>query len=242
MVNQTRRTVLAAVGTGAVLSTSAAIGGADDEREQEGVRVVHLSPDAPPVDVYIDDEMLFENVEPFATQSDYLPYESGDHIASFVPTGERLEEAVLEERVELESGEYTLAAIGELCAASGHSLGMSQFDDDNSPTEEGAARIRAVHAAPDTPAVDVVMDGERLIEGVEFGEESSTEIPADEGIIGINEAGDDETFARFEIEPDAGSVYTGFGVGYLEPEEAPEDAEAIPFSLAIAEDAAPGER
>lgn len=248
MVDHTRRTVLTAVGTGLALSTSAAVGGADESEEDEayeaedGARVVHLSPDAPPVDVYIDDEVAFENVEPFATQSGYLPYEPGSHTVSFAPTGEDLAEAVLEERVELDSGEYTLAAVGELCAVSGRSLQIRQFEDDNGPTSEGSARIRAVHASPDAPVVDVIVDDERVIEDLEFGDGSYTEIPGGEGILGVAEAGNDEPFARFAIEPEAGSVYTGFGVGYLEPEAAPERAQEIPFSLALVEDATPGER
>lgn len=249
MVDHTRRTVLSALGTGLALSASATVGGAadddddaDDYEAEDGARVVHLSPDAPPVDVYIDEEVAFENVEPFATQSGYLPYEPGEYTVSFAPEGEGLDAAVLETEVELESGEYTLAAIGELCAVSGRSLGINQFEDHNSPTSEREARIRAVHASPDAPAVDVAIDDERLIEGLEFGDGEYAEIPAGEQIIGIREAGSDEAFARFAIEPEAGSVYTGFGVGYFEPEDAPERAEAIPFSLAIAEDATPGER
>lgn len=242
MVDQTRRAVLGAVGAG-IMMTGAGVAGASDEYEaDEGARVVHLSPDAPAVDVYIDEEVAFEDVEPFATQSGYLSYEPGEYTVSFVPAGGALEEAVLETDVRLESGEYTLAAVGELCAVSGRSLQISQLEDDNSPTKAGNARLRAVHASPDAPAIDVSFDGERAIEGLEFGDGSYTEIPAGETILGVHEAGRDEPLARFQVEPEAGIVYTGFGVGYLDPENAPEGAAEIPFSLAITEDAAPGEQ
>jgi len=42
-----------------------------DDVEAARVRIVHLSPDAPTVDVYVDDELRFEEVEPYATQSGY---------------------------------------------------------------------------------------------------------------------------------------------------------------------------
>lgn len=243
MVEYTRRAVLGAVGAGLAMSTGAGIAGAQGGYEtDEGVRVVHLSPDAPAVDVYIDDEVAFEGVEPFATQSDYLSYDPGEYTVSFVPAGGNLEEAVLETDVYLESGEYTLAALGEVCSTSDRPLQISQFEDDNSPTGAGNARIRAIHASPDAPAVDISIEGERAIEGLAFGEEVYTEIPAGETIVGVHKAGNDDPHARFRIEPEAGSVYSGFGVGYLEPENAPEAAPDIPFSLAIAEDAAPGER
>lgn len=72
MADHTRRTVLTAVGAGLAMSTSATVGGAQNEsngedesyEEDDTVRVVHLSPDAPPVDIYVDEERAFENVEP----------------------------------------------------------------------------------------------------------------------------------------------------------------------------------
>src|SRR5215208_1806650 len=42
------------------------------------VRVVHASPDAPAVDVYVDGNKVLSNV-PFFTASDYLPLPAGEH-------------------------------------------------------------------------------------------------------------------------------------------------------------------
>ncbi|MEM4782654.1 MAG: DUF4397 domain-containing protein [Halalkalicoccus sp.] len=243
MVDHTRRTVLAAVGTGLALSTTATVGGATDDHEPaDGARVVHLSPDAPPVDVYVDGEVAFEGVDPFATQSEYLGYTPGSYPAAFVPAGEDPDEAVLETEIALDSGEYTIAAVGEVCAVSGNELQFAQFEDDNSPTEPGSARLRVVHASPDAPAIDVSVDDERLVENLGFGDGEYATVPAGEAILAINETGADDPLARFRIESEAGSVYTGFGVGYLDPENAPESAHEIPFSLALVEDAAPGEQ
>lgn len=244
MVDHTRRAVLAAAGTGLAMSTSATVGGARDEAtaEDDGVRLVHLSPDAPAVDVHVDGELAVENLEPFATQSDYLPYDPGSHALAVVPAGEDPESALLETEVDLDGGEYTLAAVGEACATSERPLRIVTLDDDNGPTGEGAARIRAVHASPDAPAVDVLVEGEALAEGLDFGESGSAEIPAGEAVAEVRDTDRDERIARFALEPEAGTVYTGFGVGYLDPSNAPENGEEISFALAVTEDATPGER
>lgn len=256
MVESTRRAVLAAVGAGVAMSATAGVGGADAEdgsnesqaesetQREDAVRVVHLSPDAPAVDVYVDGEPVFENVEPFAAQSNYRSYAPGSYDIAVVPAGGDLDEAVLETEIDLESGEYTIAAIGEVCATSDRPLELVSLEDDNGPTEAGAARLRGVHASPDAPAIDVVSDdGTVLFEELEFGEAAYASIPAGERVIGVRETGEEEPLARFAIEPEAGRVYTAFGVGYLNPEDAPGSVpEGLSFSLGLTEDAAPGEK
>lgn len=234
----------AGVGGAATEEGSSESGAGSETEREDAVRVVHLSPDAPPVDVYVDGELVFENVEPFAAQSNYRSYASGSYDIAVTPTGEDLDEAVLETEIELDSGEYTIAAIGEVCAASDRPLELVTLEDDNGPTEPGAARIRGVHASPDAPAIDVVTDdGEVLAEDLEFGEAAYASIPAGKRVIGVREAGAEEPLARFEIEPKAGRVYSAFAIGYLNPEDAPGDApDGLSFSLGLTEDAAPGEQ
>lgn len=251
MREYTRRRLLVTASTGLAASASAGIAGADSENQptdgssngNDRVRVVHLSPDAPTVDVYVDGNLAFEGVEPFATRTDYLSYEPGTHTVAFTPTGKGRDAAVFETDVTLESGEYTLAAIGEVCAVSDEPLRLARFDDDNGPTGEGNARVRAIHAAPDVPAVDVVTEsGTAIAEELNFGEATTVEIPADSGVAAISEASTGELIARFPIEPEAGRVYTAYGIGYRNPENAPEAApDDLSFALAITEDAAPGE-
>lgn len=256
MVESTRRAVLAAVGAGVAMSATAGTAGADAEggsneseaesetAREDAVRVVHLSPDAPAVDVYVDGERVFENVEPFAVQSNYRSYAPGSYDFAVVPAGEDVEEAVLETEIELDSGEYTIAAIGEVCATSDRPLELVTLEDENGPTEAGSARLRGVHASPDAPAIDVVTDdGTVVFEDLEFGEAAYASIPAGERVVEVRETGTEESLARFAIEPEAGRVYTAFGIGYLNPEDAPSSVpEGLSFSLGLTEDAAPGER
>lgn len=218
-------------------------GASSHGNREDAVRIVHLSPDAPAVDVYANGDLAFENVKPL-TQSGYVSYEPRSYTFSFTPAGEDPQEAIFETDVSLDSGEYTLAAIGEVCSRSDRPLELVSLEDDNGPTEAGAARLRGVHASPDAPPIDVVSDdGTVLFEELAFGEAAYASIPAGKRVIGVRATGEEEPLARFRIELEAGHVYTAFGVGYLNPEEAPSDApEGLSFSLGFTEDAAPGEK
>ncbi|MCH7661898.1 MAG: DUF4397 domain-containing protein, partial [Euryarchaeota archaeon] len=59
----------------------------------------------------------------------------------------------------------------------------------------------------------------------------------------IRECASGDLVERFEIDFEAGYVYTVFVVGYVDPERAPENAvENASLRLGITEDAVPGER
>ncbi|WP_090307294.1 DUF4397 domain-containing protein [Natronorubrum texcoconense] len=206
-------------------------------------RVAHLSPDAPNIDIYVDGERVREGIS-YGTVTDYRDLEPGTYTIQVVPAGEDPAEAVLEETVEVDDEDPTidglLAVIGEV-AAQNQPLEALFLDDDNSPVDPGAARVRVLHAAPDAPAVDVVVGetGDALFENVAFGESGYVEVPEGEYTLVIYPAGDRET-SVFEIDVSlaGGTVYSAFAIGYLEPEEAPADE---PFEILLTEDSLPDE-
>lgn len=243
MTDYTRRGVLAGIGAGIALTTGTTAAGADNHEQENVARVVHLSPDAPALDVYVDGELWFEAVEPLTLQKGATPTEPGTYDVAVVPTGEGIENALVETETTIEPGPCTLAAVGEVCALSGNEFDLAALKGDFSPTQAGHARIRVTHTSPDTPTVDVeTEDGLTIAEELSFGDSRTTEIPADETVVAVRST-EGTPLARFEIAPEAGHVYSAFGVGYQEPESAPEEApDSLGFSLAISEDAAPGEQ
>lgn len=211
---------------------------------EDGARIVHLSPDAPVVDVYVDGELWFEGVEPFATQTEYLEYVPGTYTVQFSPAGEGPEAAVLEEQVTFEEGRYTVAAVGEVCAVSDEPLRIVNLKDDTSPTAPGHARVRGVHASPDAPPVDfTVEDGDEAVFGnLGFGEGEYGELSVEEEVIEIRECASGAVVERFAIDFEAGHSYSVFVVGYVDTANAPEEAvDNAALALAITEDAVPGE-
>ena len=118
------------------------------------VRVLHASPDAPAVDIYLDDAVVdaLTNV-PFGTISDYLPIPAGDHNVKVYATG-ATSDPVIDADVTVASGaSYTVAATGALDSITGQVL-----EDEPSASCDNA-QVRVVHFSADAPAVDVATVG-----------------------------------------------------------------------------------
>jgi hypothetical protein len=119
------------------------------------VRVAHLSPDAPAVDVYLGGNKALSNV-PFGAVSDYLSVPAGTYPIKVLPAGApAADRGVIEASATVEGGKaYTVAAAGRLAQ-----IGASIFADDRTAPRAGKAKIRVIHASPDAPAVDIAVKG-----------------------------------------------------------------------------------
>ena len=201
--------------------------------EEALVRVVHASPDAPNVDVFVDDESALEDV-PFRTVSDYLSLTSGEYDVRITAAGDA-DTVVFEDTVAVEAGTASsLVALGEL---NDDSFEVRAFTDDVTSVGDDEARVKVVHCSPDAPAVDVVPAGgsDPLFTDLAFGEGSDhATIPAGAYTLEVRPAGGDTAAATFDVEFEGGTASTGFAMGYLDPENAAADE---PFDLTIAVDA-----
>ncbi|SDM71653.1 protein of unknown function [Halogranum gelatinilyticum] len=205
---------------------------ATPEPETGMVRVAHASPDAPNVDVYVDGSVVLEDV-PFRAVSDYLMVPVGPHTVTITAAGDA-ETVAFEGEVEVGSGAYTVAAIGELTSEDTE-FGPLIVEDYLSDPGDDTARVTLVHASPDAPAVDVTVgDGETVLyDGVAFGETSTVEVPAgDYGleIRGDTESNDGDVVTTVDVSLAGGAVYSAMALGYLTPDDEPTD-EA--FGLAL---------
>ena len=208
-------------------------GGMEEETEMANVRVAHLSPDAPNVDVYVDGEAVLEDVA-FRDVSDYLALQPGSYDVQITAAGDQ-EEVLYDDTLQVEAANYTVAAIGE-ASEENQPLAVEVYEDDLSDPGENA-RIRGIHAAPDAPAVDVIGadSGDALFEDLAFGESQTAEAPPGSYTFEVVPAGEDDAdpVAEFDATVEAGTVYSAFAVGYVEPDDAPAD-EA--FGVEIVED------
>ena len=125
------------------------------------VRVLHASPDAPAVDVYLDDTAVeaLTNV-PFGTISDYLSVPAGDHNVKVYATGSTTD-PVIDADVTLAVGSATTIAATDAVA----SITPQVLADDPSPSCS-TAQVRVVHFSGDAPAVDVATAGASADEAV----------------------------------------------------------------------------
>ncbi len=152
------------------------------------VRVVHASPDAPAVDVYIDGSAVLTNV-PFFTASDYLDLPAGSYRIQVTPTGSPADQAVIDATATVEAGmAYTIAATGLVA-----SIAPAIIVDDLSAPASGSVKVRVYHFSPDAPAVDVKLaDGTTLISSLAFPAASDyLEVPAGTYDLQVTPAGGD---------------------------------------------------
>lgn len=112
------------------------------------VRVLHASPDAPNVDVAVNDEVVLSDV-PFQTGSSFLQLEAGQYDIEVRAAG--TDTVALDAEVAVEAGgEYTVIAANSLDSIEA----ILVAEDTNGPSD-GNASVNVVHAAAGVPNVDV---------------------------------------------------------------------------------------
>jgi len=257
----TRRRVLLGIGTTTAVALAGCSGGDDGGDGGDGggdggddggdggdgsdggdggtanVRVAHLSPNAPNVDVYVDGEAAVEDVG-FGVFGSYLEAPAGERQLRVTPAGDE-ETTVAEAAVTVEADtDYTVAATGEVGDDADRPFELLPLTDDNSAPDDGMARVRLLHASPDAPTVDVTAgDGETvLFDGVAYGESGYVSVPADTYTLevrGDTESNDGEAVYTQSVTLEAGQVYTAAAVGYLTRDDDPTETG---FGIVLEED------
>lgn len=198
------------------------------------VSVAHLSPDAPAVDIYVNNFRAVSDVA-FGDISDYFALPAGTYTAKITPAGDP-DTVVFEGDVELDAQFYTLAAVGEVGNATLQPLLLVDGD---------VALVRLVHTVPDAPAVDVTVgDGEAVIfDGVGFAESSGyVQVPAGDYTLEVRPDTEDNTgdvVTTFDVSLEGTVSYSAYATGYLDPESAGADADRA-FDLRVIMDGSDG--
>jgi hypothetical protein len=121
---------------------------------QTRVRVIHLSPTAPSVDVFVNGTPPAVVTDlAFTEGTDYLELDAGTYTFNVAPNGAPPAQSVLDiGPADLMGGAfYTAAAINLLL---GPIEGLT-MEDNNSDPGPGNIRVRAIHAAPGVGEVDI---------------------------------------------------------------------------------------
>ena len=176
---------------------------------QARVRAVHASPDAPAVDILVNDGVAFSNA-PFKGITDYAALDTGTYNIKVVPTG-ATDPVVIEADLPLEAKDYTIVAVGLL-----ENIEPLVLIDNNSAPAAGKAHVRFVHASPNAPAVDIaVKGGPVLFSNVAF-KEIGDYLPVDAGTydLEVRLAGTSTVaLAVPDLALQGGTVYTVFAMG-----------------------------
>ena len=183
---------------------------------QEGdacVNVIHASPDAPAVDVYVNGDIALEGVE-FTQFSGWLALPAGDYHIQVTAAGDMPENAVIDTGLTIEAGNaYHVAATGML-----DMISATVIQSDLSEMEADMARVQVIHASPDAPEVDIaVAGGDVLIEQLAFGAASGyLDVPATSYDLEVRPTGTTDVALDLPgVELEAGMVYDILAVGQV---------------------------
>lgn len=186
-----------------------------------GVRLVHASPDTPPVDIYVDqtpgvDAPAVPGLA-FTQATGYIPLPSGNYDIQITAAGDPA--------VALQANPFPVDDTQDITVVAGNFLASIQpfvFTDDRT-SDPGAARIRFIHMAPDVPAVDVAVAGSAspLYDAVTFGNSGGyLTVPAGSYDLEVRlDATDALALSVPGVALQSGLVYTIFAMGSLQTQD-----------------------
>lgn len=177
------------------------------------IRVLHASPNAPPVDIYANGVMIAKNLA-YRQLTDYLSVPPGTYNIEVYPTGQKINPVIDTDFNIPCNSAYTVAAIGYLDDISLmpiREVYMPQINRDKS-------YVRFIHLSPNAPAVDVTLpDGTMLFENVSYKEHTKyLEVDPGNYKIQVKPAGSDQpvlTIPNATINP--GMIYSVYAVGLV---------------------------
>ncbi|MGY1713734.1 DUF4397 domain-containing protein [Geodermatophilus sp. SYSU D01106] len=174
------------------------------------LRLAHLSPDTPAVDVYVDSVadpaagQVFPAVG-YGTVSDYQTVPVGTYAISMRAAGAAPDSPpVLSTTVQVGTDSArTVAGVGPFA-----DLGLEVLEDDLTPPAAGSSRVRVIAAAASAPTLDVaVPGGPSVATDLAFAETTGyVDVPAGATSISVTPEGGQAT--DLPVQVDAGSVYS----------------------------------
>ena len=196
----------------ALVTCSGLVGGAvwsADAEDGGMLRLAHLSPDTPAVDVYVDsvadpDAGITLSGVGYGTVSDYQDVPAGEYTVSVreVGTGEEAP-AVLSTTVQVAPGSArTVAGVGPF-----DDLSLEVIEDALETPPDGEARVRVLAGAANAESLDVTLaDGTEIASDLTFASTGDyLDVPA--GAVTLEVAAGSDT-AEVPVDLAAGSVYS----------------------------------
>lgn len=191
----------------------------DDESDdvvlnEADVMVVHASPDAPGVDLLINNTKVNTAPLTYPNNTVYLSVPSGTQNIKVNAAGTST--TVIDANVDLEpDGDYTIFAYNTL-----DNIEALILEDDLSDPADDRAHVRFVHLSPDAPAVDIaVQGGDVLFSNSSFRSATAfTPVPTGTYTLEVRPAGTTTAVLTIpNVELDDDNIYTIFAKGFLNP-------------------------
>jgi hypothetical protein len=196
------------------LATLLIVTGVAIASDPANVRVVHASPDAPAVDILVNDTIrVFADVA-FGEATDYASVPANVYNVKVVPAGAPPSSAVIDGDLNLFfNTDYTVVAVDSVS-----NITPLVLVDSNEPAPFQSSRLRFVHASLDAPAVDIkIIDGPFLFQNVEFkGVGDYVTVPSGIYSLEVRVAGTDTVALEIPgVYFERGTTYTAFATGLV---------------------------
>ena len=185
----------------------------DEQITYANVLVAHASPDAPGVDLLIDDVKVNTQPLTYPGNTGYLQAESGTRNIKVNVAG--TSNSVINGNLVVEADEnYSIFAVDEVAEITALVL-----VDDLTPPAAGKAHVRFVHLSPDAPAVDIALTGGAVVFPNVAFKGFTAFTPLDAGVaynLEVRVAGTSTValvLPPVTLQP--GKIYTVFAKGFL---------------------------
>jgi hypothetical protein len=189
----------------------------EDSMSTSQVMVVHASPNAPNVDVRINNSLALTNVA-YPNNSNYTQLNSGSTTIKVSPAGTTTN--VIDATVNLEANKnYSVFAVDSVSK-----IKAAVVMDDLTTPASGKAHVRFFHFSPNAPAVDIAVTGGTVL----FGNRTFNDQAANASLAGftavnagsynleVRAAGTNTVVLSLpNISLTAGKIYTVFAKGFL---------------------------
>lgn len=137
-------------------------------QQQESLRLIHASPDAPNLDFYLDGEKIAENVD-YAKVIPNLSIAAGERNLEIYPAGKK-EQPLLSKKLDVKEGQrYTATVVGRVNDDNPDLQLDLLFLEDLTEIPAGRTKVRATYISPDAPSIQIVeKGGPVLFERIQF--------------------------------------------------------------------------
>jgi hypothetical protein len=185
----------------------------DEDKTYANVMVTHASPDAPGVDLLIDNDKQNSSALTYPNNTGYLEVESGTRNIKVNVSGTST--TVINADLTLDKDTYySIFAVDSVA-----DITAIAFEDDLSEPASGKAHVRFIHLSPDAPAVDIALAGSgAVVFGDVVFKEGTAFTPLDAGTYNLDvRVAGTSTVALVlpAITLQAGKIYTVFAKGFL---------------------------
>jgi hypothetical protein len=175
------------------------------------VRFVHLSPNAPAVDIALQGGAVVFSNTAFKASTPFTPLDAGTYNLEVRVAGTSTVVLSLPNTTIAEAGIYTVFAKGFLNGSGIQALGAQVIV--NKPSTS-PAKVMAIHASPDAPGVDLLVDN--TVRGMNLTFPNNTaylDVNAGSRNIKVNVTGTSTTVIDAVLQLEAGVAYSLFATG-----------------------------